>query len=176
MADSNQAPANGEPAPVRRPRAPTITIDTAINPNDGSQAAAPGASGNSPVSPQEEGVSPATTTASELRGTTSFDSKDSRPTSPHNVSSALAPRAPERQPTVEAELARVRRCVPFGGLFARETIVAALTNTPDPSKKRQSSEFSNDKIMNDENALTPDQGREEDFTVDNNPFAFTPAK
>ncbi|CAI4219882.1 unnamed protein product [Parascedosporium putredinis] len=77
-------------------RIPTITIDTAINPNDGSQAAAPGASGNSPVSPQEEGVSPATTTASELRGTTSFDSKDSRPTSPHNVSSALAPRAPER--------------------------------------------------------------------------------
>lgn len=54
--------------------------------------------------------------------------------------------------------------------------MAALTNTPDPSKKRQSSEFSNDKIMNDENALTPDQGREEDFTVDNNPFAFTPGQ
>lgn len=187
MEDKKQTPTEGEPGPVRRSRAPTITIDTAINPNDGSQAPAPGASGNSPVSPQEDSASPTNTAGPELRGTASFDSKDSRPTSPHNVSSTLAPRPAERagaptflsvpsilrsrQNSLESDDAS-RSAVSSQG----DTIVAALTNATDPSKKRQSNEFSNDKIMKDPDALKPDQGSEEDFKVDNNPFAFTPGQ
>lgn len=34
----------------------------------------------------------------------------------------------------------------------------------------------NDAIMSDPDALKPDQGKEDDFVVDNNPFAFTPGQ
>lgn len=39
-----------------------------------------------------------------------------------------------------------------------------------------SAELDSEKIMNDSNALKPDQGKEADFQVDNNPFAFSPGQ
>ena len=179
-----------EPVSLTLSYSPTITIDTAINPPDSTQAPAPGASDASPVSPQDDGGSPATTSGLQLRDTTSFDSKDSRPTSPHNVSSTLPSRGADRsggaptflsvpsnlrsrQNSLESDDAS-RSVVSSQG----ETVVAA-TITPSvisSTKKRQSNEFSNEKIMNDPDALKPDQGREEDFQVEDNPFAFTPGE
>lgn len=38
------------------------------------------------------------------------------------------------------------------------------------------SEYDHKKIINDETALKPDTGTEQDFEVENNPFAFTPGQ
>lgn len=43
-------------------------------------------------------------------------------------------------------------------------------------KATVSAELDNEKIMSDNDALKPDQGKEDDFQVDNNPFAFSPGQ
>ncbi|KAL3962561.1 hypothetical protein ACCO45_004084 [Purpureocillium lilacinum] len=118
----------------------------------------------------------------ELRADTSFDSKDSRPTSPHNVSSPVMSRAAaeggagflsvppnplrSRQNSVDSQDA-VRSVSSHG-----ETTVVASSYTQTDKFKAAG----NDKIMKDDSALAPDAGTEEDFKVDNNPFAFTPGQ
>ena len=44
------------------------------------------------------------------------------------------------------------------------------------SEKERSSSLNNDNIMKNEKALDPDVGTEEDFQVENNPFAFSPGQ
>jgi len=46
----------------------------------------------------------------------------------------------------------------------------------DKSRSGGSSSTEHDSIVNDPNALKPDQGREEDFVVNDNPFAYTPGE
>jgi len=50
-----------------------------------------------------------------------------------------------------------------------ETVVGSVSY-----KSGKSSSSENDKIMNDPDALKPDQGQEGDFKVENNPFPFSP--
>lgn len=177
---------------------PTITIDTtAVSPSasavdmtegDDSQPA------QVVTSPPEETTSPTTLAAEpaapfpgrvgrpDLRTDTSFESRDSRPTSPHNVSSPVlgfgergagflsvpSGDARPRQNSLESEDA-TRSLHSYG-----ETTVVASNSTQ--TDKYKSSSLSNEKIMKDESALKPDVGTEKDFEIDNNPFAFSPGQ
>lgn len=175
---------------------PTITIDTtAVSPAQ-SAVEMTQSEDNQPAqlftSPIEDTISPTTLAAEptsalssrvgrpDLRTETSFDSRDSRPTSPHNVSSPVlgfgergagflsvpSDNNRPRQNSLESEDA-TRSLHSYG-----ETTVVASTAQTD----RYKSSLSNEKIMKDDAALKPDVGTEEHFEVDNNPFAFTPGQ
>ncbi|KAI0377740.1 calcium-translocating P-type ATPase [Hypomontagnella monticulosa] len=198
MSDPTKEGSQGTP---RRPRAPTITIDTT---NDTDSAAAPPR--HSPVSPHDDSVSPTALTASwtssertavpltsqpsnasskgEVRPTHSFDSsRDSRPTSPHNVSSPVTSRGTEkgqaflsvpdhhrsRQNSVDSEDGSRSISSSQG-----DTMTGTTSWQGEKSTLKQS--FDNEKIMKDENALKPDQGKEGDFVVEDNPFAYSPGQ
>ncbi|EQL02750.1 ATPase, P-type, calcium-transporting, PMCA-type [Ophiocordyceps sinensis CO18] len=144
----------------------------------------------SPISPQDDATSPTTIVdppygftpgqqRSDLHAEAPLDNKDSRPTSPHNVSSPVLPRTNDggagflsvpnhlrsRQNSVDSQDAS--RSVSSHG----ETTVVASSYTQVEKMK-----VGNTKIMKDEKALSPDAGTEDDFKVDNNPFAFTPGQ
>ncbi|CAJ2505046.1 Uu.00g124400.m01.CDS01 [Anthostomella pinea] len=179
---------DGAEGPARRPRAPTITIDT-TNDSEPTPHAAP----RSPVSPTDVTTSPTALTASwtssertahEMRTANSFDSsKDSRPTSPHNVSSPVTSRGNEkgqaflsvptnhrsRQNSVDSEDGSRSFASSQG-----DTITA--TTSWQGEKSAAKNIHDNDQIMKDEAALKPDQGKEADFEVKNNPFAFSPGE
>ncbi|KAF4972420.1 hypothetical protein FSARC_987 [Fusarium sarcochroum] len=185
MADHDDNP------PMRR-RAPTITIDTtAVNPNNSTQAPQE----SQPSNLQDDAISPTTTadpvstsgmsqrpSRPELNTSISFENKDSRPTSPHNVSSPVTSRSGERgvgflsvpmnhrsrQNSVDSE--DMSRSVSSHG----DTTVVASNSTQSDTLK--GSEYDHKKITNDETALKPDTGTEGDFEVENNPFAFAPGQ
>lgn len=192
----------------RRARAPTITIDTtavggsaSVEMSSDRQAQAQGQP-NSPVSPTDKGdISPATVVDPLARSWTgghsarssisgrpdfqtsaSFESKESRPTSPHNVSSpsrvnertqgflAVPRNHRSRQNSVDSDDGSRSMTSTQG-----ETIAVSASYTTD--KLRKSTDMqTNDKIMNDPNALKPDLGKEESFMVADNPFAFSPGQ
>ncbi|RYP20147.1 hypothetical protein DL767_009513 [Monosporascus sp. MG133] len=185
---------------TRRPRAPTITINT-TNDNE-SPAAAPQ---HSPVSPSNLTASPTALSSSwaesdmtaaprnsnsssgaDLLPGRSFESsRDSRPTSPHNVSSPVISRGNDkgqaflavptshrsRQNSVDSEDGSRSIALSQG-----ETVTAAPSWQPEKVEKGGASGHDNEKVMNDEDALKPDQGREDDFVVESNPFAFSPGQ
>lgn len=116
----------------------------------------------------------------------SFESRESRPTSPHNVSSPIS-RAKDPSQTFLA--------VPnHGGPRSRQNSVDSADESHPRSstqvdtsttlyqseqgdaKGKVSVELDHTQVMNDPNALKPDQGKEQDFEVDNNPFAFSPGQ
>ncbi|KAM3544732.1 hypothetical protein ARSEF1564_002322 [Beauveria bassiana] len=187
------------PPPGGRRRAPTITIDTTAVSSTASAVDMPQGPENQPAPivtspPDDDTISP-TTLAGEpnasfthrvgrpdVRTDTSFESRDSRPTSPHNVSSPVlgfgergagflsvpSGDARPRQNSLESDDA-ARSIHSYG-----ETTVVASNSTQ--TDKYKSSSLSNEKIMKDDAALKPDVGTEKDFEVDNNPFAFTPGQ
>ncbi|KGQ04475.1 Calcium-transporting ATPase 2 [Beauveria bassiana D1-5] len=187
------------PPPGGRRRAPTITIDTTAVSPTASAVDMPQGPENQPAPivtspPDDDTISP-TTLAGEpnasfthrvgrpdVRTDTSFESRDSRPTSPHNVSSPVlgfgergagflsvpSGDARPRQNSLESDDA-ARSIHSYG-----ETTVVASNSTQ--TDKYKSSSLSNEKIMKDDTALKPDVGTEKDFEVDNNPFAFTPGQ
>ncbi|CAM1506425.1 Fc.00g060660.m01.CDS01 [Cosmosporella sp. VM-42] len=195
MADNND-----DPSPPTRRRAPTITIDTtAVSSNTTvPEMESQQPPSQSPISIQDDSVSPTTTVdplstswtsqrqagngRPELHASTSFDSRDSRPTSPHNVSSPVTARSNDRgaaflavpnnlrsrQNSVDSE--DVSRTLSSHG----ETTVVTSNSTQ--TDKYKTSDLNNEKLMNDETALKPDVGTEEDFNVVDNPFAFTPGQ
>ena len=146
-----------------------------------------------PTNTLDEPISPSTVvnsasnaggTRPTLRADTSFDSRDSRPTSPHNVSSPVTSRGNDRgaaflsvpqsgvrqrQDSIDSDDA-VRSVSSHG-----DTTVAA-SNTISSSEKHKTSVLNNDKIMNDPDALKPDAGTESSFQVNNNPFAYSPGQ
>ncbi|KAL7622524.1 plasma membrane calcium [Parahypoxylon ruwenzoriense] len=198
MSDPSKGGSEGTP---RRARAPTITIDTT---NDTEPANT--APQHSPVSPADESVSPTALTSSwtsertvpplvsqhsttssrtEARQAHSFDSaRDSRPTSPHNVSSPVTSRGNEkgqaflsvpnnhrsRQNSVDSDDGSRSISSSQG-----ETVTGTVSWQGDRSATTKHS-FDNEKIMKDESALKPDNGKEADFEVENNPFAYSPGQ
>ncbi|KAK2603526.1 plasma membrane calcium [Conoideocrella luteorostrata] len=200
MPDVNETDQPPPEPPAGRRRAPTINIDTTL-------VASSNNSGNnivempretsqtqptiSPVSVHDEAASPITIDEHppfgfssqqrpELHADTSFDSRESRPTSPHNVSSPIMSRAAdggaaflsvpqnprERQNSVDSDDA-ARSLTSHG-----ETTVVASSYTQTDKLKAGG----NEKIIKDKKALSPDTGTEDDFKVDNNPFAFAPGQ
>ncbi|KAF2703216.1 calcium-translocating P-type ATPase [Pleomassaria siparia CBS 279.74] len=170
------------PGPVKRQRAPTITIDTsAVNPNDAAMRdSVPLGDMDNRTSSQHHDdhteLSPTQNTVpqSELRAANSFESKESRPTSPHNVSSPTQPWGNSHN-YLSVPVARSR-----GNSLdsTTENAESASTGTYIPSSHGETlrSESNNNDILNDEDALRPDPGTEADFEVDNNKFAFSPGQ
>lgn len=120
----------------------------------------------------------------DLRGNESFDSRDSRPTSPHNVSSPASkwgdrshgflsvPGTRSRQNSVDSDDAS-RSSMSYGG--ETQVPTASVGSTQGDIERRDSHNSTrNTDIMTDREALTPDPGTEEDFQVEDNRFAFTP--
>ncbi|WYZ35544.1 hypothetical protein EsH8_X_000191 [Colletotrichum jinshuiense] len=195
--DPNSSPSDG-PAPQRRNRAPTITIDTsatATTPNPASDMAQDPQRepSHSPISPKDEGISPTTVPEGagapwsaayqekpakpKLRADTSFDAKDSsRPQSPHNVSSPVATLRGTGPAflAVPSNLRSRQNSIDSDDMSSQGETIAVLSQSTEKTMKPGPA--SNDKIMNDENALTPDKGSEADFVAENNPFAFTPGQ
>ena len=110
-----------------------------------------------------------------MQPSNSFDSRDSRPTSPHNVSNTL--RANDR--------AQGFLAVPNSSGRSRQNSLTtddghSISSASDTyiggasfqGEKKAAS--SNNHVMEDEAALKPDLGKEEDFEVSENPFAFSP--
>ncbi|KAK4190784.1 hypothetical protein QBC35DRAFT_448974 [Podospora australis] len=179
MASTNQDGNDGESAPARRPRAPTITIDT-------TEGTAPEASSNSPISP---GTTPDPTTNSHKRSlsgsrpdTQPGRLSDSRPTSPHNVSNPFSFRGNGASQSFLAVPGAPRpRQDSVNSVDDARSVTSSLGDTITGSsvmgeKRQMGGGSDNDKIMNDSDALKPDQGKEEDFQVEDNPFAFTPGQ
>jgi Ca2+-transporting ATPase len=115
----------------------------------------------------------------ELRTSTSFDSRerDSRPTSPHNVSSPTSrwgdksagflavPGSRSRQNSIESD---------EGGHAKTDYSGETFANSSQGDKDRLFGKApGSDDIMNDPEALTPDPGTEEEFQVPDNSFAFS---
>ncbi|PSR97410.1 hypothetical protein BD289DRAFT_503666 [Coniella lustricola] len=196
-----------------RPRAPTITIDiSAVNPNPSDDAPQDGGSrqaGHSPVSTYEDGHSPSTvvdlltqtwtTTSTRVNNQStdgreaprpaintepSFESKESRPTSPHNVSSPIS-RATDNVflsvPNNQNLRPRQNSVDSSDGSRPRSSTQIDMDTTVYQSeqgdaKATMAADLDPEKIINSPDALKPDQGKEADFQVDNNSFAFSPGQ
>lgn len=111
----------------------------------------------------------------ELRASASFDSRDSRPTSPHNVSSPTSrggdgflsvPGLRSRQNSIDTNDDSHSKTDYSGDTY---------TNIPGQgdSTHEQGKSSGNEDIMNNPEALTPDPGKEEEFEVEDNSFAFS---
>ncbi|OIW25161.1 calcium-translocating P-type ATPase [Coniochaeta ligniaria NRRL 30616] len=186
--------------PTRRPRAPTITIDTvnASTPQPTETESHPHqATSTSPTSPTRDGLAPAAELMAsdwtpshqrslsgqrpEVQAIRTSDSRDSRPTSPHNVSSPVQSRGNDRgflsvpsnlrsrQNSVDSDDGQKSFTSSQG-----DTVVGSSAAGEKLGKLASGRGTDNATIMNDENALKPDQGNEDDFKVENNPFAYTP--
>ncbi|TLD11395.1 hypothetical protein PgNI_05639 [Pyricularia grisea] len=119
----------------------------------------------------------------EFHPMSSFESNASRPTSPHNVSSPVASRSQgqtqgflavphnhrSRQNSVDSDDGS--RSMASQG----ETIAVSPSYTTEKAPK-STDPLTNDKIMNDPDALKPDVGKEDTFKVQDNPFAFSPGQ
>ncbi|OHF00250.1 calcium-translocating P-type ATPase [Colletotrichum orchidophilum] len=195
--DPNSTPEDG-PAPQRRNRAPTITIDPSAtgvdtaNPAPAMAQEAQQDASNSIGLPKDEAVSPTTVPEGagapwsgsqekppkpKLRADTSFDAKDSsRPQSPHNVSSPVATiRGNDRAfLAVPSNLRSRQNSIDSDDMSSQGETIAVLSQSTEKTMKP--SPMSNEKIMNDDSALRPDKGSEDDFVAENNPFAFTPGQ
>ena len=136
-------------------------------------------------SPMLRPSSNAQSTPTELRATSSFDSRESRPTSPHNVSSPAQWNNPHNFLAVPTQRSR-------GASFDTDTTGetsstsdVTYVNTQSPSIGSPPKAFLDDDqkhgagdhpILPDAEALNPDKGTEEDFQRESNPFAFTPGQ
>ncbi|KAI1741737.1 putative calcium P-type ATPase [Xylaria scruposa] len=190
MSDYPDHSAEGTP---RRPRAPTITIDTT---NDTEPTGNP--IPHSPVSAADETISPTTLAASwtsserthypagshapsssshhEVRASHSFDSKDSRPTSPHNVSSPVMSRGNEKGQAFLSVPTNYRSRQNSVDSEEGSRSVSSQGDYYAPEKPTSRPTCDNEHITKDDDALKPDQGREEDFKVEDNPFAYSPGQ
>ncbi|KAH7398221.1 calcium transporting P-type ATPase-like protein [Pyrenochaeta sp. MPI-SDFR-AT-0127] len=175
MADDRNTPS---PGPARA-RAPTITIDTSAT-NDANMAESVPLGDihdSNRISTQSnvESVSPTHSRqpSQELRNATSFDSKESRPTSPHNVSSPATwgnntgllnvPGAQSRGNSIDS-------ATEHGESNSSGTYV---TSSPGDALK---GDLGPTEIPDPKEALKPDPGTEADFEVENNKFAFSPGQ
>lgn len=181
---------------TRRERAPTITIDTsAVSPGlleDGSVPlqTIPNPSVAPQDRPNDEGKTKSPSTVddhspTELRASHSFESKESRPTSPHNVTSPTSklselqphnflsvPNTRSRGSSVDSEEPGHSPTSYGGDTYVPSPAFSGLEKTsPQPSTQPTS-----DEIINDADALKPDPGTEADFQVPNNKFAFSPGQ
>ncbi|KAI4227594.1 MAG: hypothetical protein L6R36_002295 [Xanthoria steineri] len=199
MTESDPAGSSSTSTPnaPRRQRAPTITIDTSavspplleddsipLHPVSDQTLAIQGDHGTdrdpTPAHQSTQQPSP-----SELRLTPSFESRDSRPTSPHNVSSPTSkwtgqphgflsvPNTRSRRNSVDTEDSNHSPSSYGGDTHASSS---PATSALCGSTRQTSTVHSNDNVMNDEEALKPDPGTEADFEVDDNKFAFVPGQ
>ncbi|KAH0377963.1 calcium-translocating P-type ATPase, partial [Aureobasidium melanogenum] len=159
MSDSNPFNHSQDSPAQGRRRAPTITIDTSAG-ND-----------QSPT-----GLHPYQTSPTDLRPSNSFDNENSRPTSPHNVSS---PTFNNPQNFLSVPPAR-SRAGSFDTLGAESSSTGTYVNSsPEhgmPKAFGPQDSHGGPEVLSASEALHPDPGTEDDFKRENNPFAFTPGQ
>nr|POE47533.1 calcium-transporting atpase 2 [Quercus suber] len=180
------------PGPGRRPRAPTITIDTSAvaRPSDPEIAEHllhemdPLSDDGKSVHGDKSSTSRLVSNASSLpveRRAASFESRDSRPTSPHNVSSPTHWRSHQNLLAVPTQRSRGHSfdTEASGDSVSASDFTVVGTNSPEAVSKG----FEDDgkrfgagdhPVLPDDEALQPDRGTEAEFHSENNPFAFTP--
>lgn len=169
---------------------PTITIDpAAVSPSPAIEHDAEGASqavANSPVSPTDGGVSSQKGSFSlsrpEVQVSRMSESRDSRPTSPHNVSNQFAFRGnglsqgflsvPNTQRSRQNSLNSADDTRSITSSQGDTVVAGSSSGEKNVPSFGDSPEV--DRIVSDTNALQPDNGKEDDFKVDDNPFAFSP--
>ncbi|KAI1839354.1 hypothetical protein JX266_014435, partial [Neoarthrinium moseri] len=172
---------------------PTITIETNTDLNAVDNAAPP----RSLASTTDPSTSPTTLTVDmpqpsqaptsskpKLLAANSSGSKDSRTQSPHSVSSSVAARksnrslnyleVPNNQRLRQSSVDSEDGSRSYTSSQGDTTVLGTTSWQGDKSEKGGHDEH--DKIMNDPDALKPDAGREADFQVENNPFAFNPGQ
>ncbi|KAJ5677153.1 uncharacterized protein N7477_002786 [Penicillium maclennaniae] len=189
MSESRDELAQQPSTPLRRERAPTITIDTsAVNTSENPHVQVFGqpslqlntsnldtttswhyrnGSDASPI----EFRSP----ASIISSNASFEARDDRPTSPHNVSSPKSKFPETHSNFLSVPGARSRG----NSLESEDTSQTSSTYGGDtfvPTSHGSHSDLSNNYNFDDEEALNPDPGRESEFEVENNKFAFSPGQ
>ncbi|KAI4164666.1 MAG: hypothetical protein LQ342_001640 [Letrouitia transgressa] len=158
---------------VRRQRAPTITIDTSTIQGD------PKASADT-VLPQPSNQPP----PSELQVAPSFESKESRPTSLHNISSPKTKRSGDPHNFLSVPSARSRgNSIDTEDTNHTPNSYGDDTPVPSPASSSQggnttrlNTNHSNNGIADDEDALKPDPGTKAEFDVEDNKFAFSPGQ
>lgn len=176
---------------------PTITIDT-VNASPSQltehEPLSQQPTATSPTSPTQDGLAPTEHMSSDWAASHQRSlsgqrpevqairtSSENRPTSPHNVSSPVTARGLEggflsvpsnlrsRQNSVDSDDGQKSFTSSQG-----DTVVGSSWHGDKPGKSTSSRASDNHNVMNDETALRPDQGNEDDFKVENNPFAYTP--
>lgn len=180
MAD--QTPNGGRispaPGPGRRPRAPTITIDTSAvrrSADMGYITFYEGRSDEARIQGDSSNLEATNSNSSpiELRASNSFET--SRPTSPHNISS---PTWGDRQNFLAVPTARSRASsfdTDGGHSSSTGTYVNSSSHGAEHDKpKAFGGDGHGQDVLSDEEALKPDPGTEDDFHRENNPFAFAP--
>lgn len=171
MANNNASAREVSPGP-RRQRAPTITIDTsAVNStgtNMGESVPVGHLHNTNATTPQhhvDDSISPGQS-PSDVRNVTSFETKEIKPTSPHNVSSPWN----NGQTFLSVPGTRSR-----GGSMDSSTENGEAT-IPSSQGETIREDQSHSDIINDDQALVPDPGTEAEFVVENNKFAFSPGQ
>ncbi|GAB7348486.1 hypothetical protein MBLNU459_g6893t3 [Dothideomycetes sp. NU459] len=183
MANTDPSGGRTSPLPGRRPRAPTITIDTSavrrssdisdhvpldtlsdtgfVAQGDGSASGLLPIQSNSPT---------------DLRASNSFDRDSSRPTSPHNISSPTMQWG-DKQNFLAVPTAR-SRASSFDTDDGQSSSTGTYVNSSPEEVKPKSfgAEVHDQEVLDDDEALRPDPGTEADFERENNPFAFTPGQ
>jgi Ca2+-transporting ATPase len=190
---SSSLPDDGKASPPKlmRHRAPTISIDDSAVSKSGDVGNSADADklGQLPKIKTQGLEAPTiapsglTSSPTELRhGGASFESRDSRPTSPHNVSSPVnrfldgagsqsflaVPGARSRGNSMESDIDGQS---PTPSSFGGETFLPSSSGT---DEQRRGSY--NGDLINDEDALKPDPGTEADFEVEDNKFAYSPGQ
>ncbi|KAL6709997.1 plasma membrane calcium [Coniothyrium glycines] len=159
-----------------RPRAPTITIDTSATNDTTMGASVPMTDLQDKTRSNPDNISPTQLRqpSLELRNANSFDSKESRPTSPHNVSS------PVTQWNNNAGLLNVPGARSRGNSMDSATENGESNSTGTYVTSSQGDALKGDlaptEILSAKEALKPDPGTEAEFEVDNNKFAFSPGQ
>ncbi|KAH7312331.1 hypothetical protein B0I35DRAFT_480794 [Stachybotrys elegans] len=167
MAESTSNPGPSPSPPATRKRGPTITLNT-----DSITIPSLAADETDDVSP----LHPVSATQESAHG------KDSRPASAHNVSSPVTGRTGDKGAaflSVPQDSMRSRQgsvdSVDGARSISSQGETAVVSSTATNVEKLDIS-LNNDEIINDSAALNPDTGTEDDFNVDNNPFAFSPGQ
>ncbi|KAI0174995.1 putative calcium P-type ATPase NCA-2 [Pestalotiopsis sp. NC0098] len=131
--------------------------------------------------PQPSGASQSSSRP-DFRPSHSFESqRDSRPQSPHNVSSPVAARGkgPSHNFLAVPNHPRSRQNSVDSSDYTSsqgETAVGTASTWQGEKSESDAGELTHEKITNDPDALKPDVGKEDDFKVENNPFAFSPGE
>ncbi|KAK5166752.1 hypothetical protein LTR04_000463 [Oleoguttula sp. CCFEE 6159] len=114
----------------------------------------------------------------ELRASNSFESRESRPTSPHNVSSPTA-RLADQHSFLAVPGARSRAgsfdTISEDHSSSSGTYINTLSATGADDKSKLSLS-GHDDVLSYEDALKPDPGTEADFEREDNKLAFTPGQ
>jgi Ca2+-transporting ATPase len=182
MSDPRPNDESAQPStPLRRERAPTITIDTsAVNSPDTSNPPIQQThsdSGDTSALLNNGSPTDMRSTAS-IRSNASSEARDreSRPTSPHNISSpkTKAPEANSNFLSVPGTRSRGNsiesdETSQTSSTYGGETYVTSAS-------QGSRSDLAKNTVVHDEDALTPDPGRESEFEVEDNRFAFSPGQ